>query len=241
MSNPSPGLWSDTDPMTEESSTSDAAPAEPLSSTEAEKAAEPEALGANQPATPQDSLVKAATDATPAPKKSRSSSDKSPPAKSEAAKAEPTKSESATGGEKMSKSRRIREYLEAHPDARNRDVVTALEPFGVKAADVANVKAQQKQRSGAEPAAAADGQPDAKAAPVAKRGRPKGARKARSASATPAPAAKRTSSAARATSPAEIGLSEVDAAIQFIEQAGGIERARQIIDLVDRIRQMNIG
>jgi hypothetical protein len=49
--------------------------------------------------------------------------------------------------DQVSKSKRIQEYLQSHPEARNRDVVSALQEFGVTAADVSNAKAQLKRRS----------------------------------------------------------------------------------------------
>ena len=45
----------------------------------------------------------------------------------------------------LSKAQRIRNYLDSHPEVRNKDVVSALEKYGVKAADVANVKSQMKK------------------------------------------------------------------------------------------------
>ena len=47
-----------------------------------------------------------------------------------------------------SKAKRIREYLDKHPCARNKDAVESLGQYGVTAADVANVKSHQK-RTGA--------------------------------------------------------------------------------------------
>ncbi len=49
--------------------------------------------------------------------------------------------------EQVSKSKRIQEYLQSHPGARNRDVVSALTEFGVTAADVSNAKAQLKKKT----------------------------------------------------------------------------------------------
>ena len=45
----------------------------------------------------------------------------------------------------LSKAQRIRNYLDSHPEVRNKDVVSALEKYGVKAADVATVKSQMKK------------------------------------------------------------------------------------------------
>ena len=49
----------------------------------------------------------------------------------------------------LSKAKRIREYLDNHPDARNKDAVESLAEYGVTAADVANVKSHQKRTQGA--------------------------------------------------------------------------------------------
>jgi hypothetical protein len=49
--------------------------------------------------------------------------------------------------EQVSKSKRIQEFLQSHPEARNRDVVSALNEFGVTAADVSNAKAQLKRKN----------------------------------------------------------------------------------------------
>lgn len=53
----------------------------------------------------------------------------------------------AVNREQVSKSKRIQEYLQSHPEARNRDVVSALSEFGVTAADVSNAKAQLKRKN----------------------------------------------------------------------------------------------
>lgn len=147
---------------------------------------------------------------------------------------------SITQGESKSKSRRIREYLEDHPEARNRDIASALEQFGVRPADVANVKAQQKNKGASKPTVEL-----ATAAPTQARGK-KAAKKSPRKTAGPKASTGRQASIAMAPpastpNTADINLNEVDAAIRYIEQAGGIERAKQIIELVERIRGMNIG
>ena len=48
----------------------------------------------------------------------------------------------------LSKAQRIRLYMENNPEARNRDVVEALQQFSVTAADVANVKSIAKRQGG---------------------------------------------------------------------------------------------
>lgn len=146
-------------------------------------------------------------------------------------------------GGKISKSQRIRDYLQANPDARNRDVADDLGAFGVKTADVANVKTQLKQRS-ASPKAAVNVTDDAQPTvptPVTQKTSKKTGRPKSSAAKRPTSSPTRTAAPSRVSNSGEVGLFEVEAAIHFIEQAGGIERARQIIEMVDRIRSMNLG
>lgn len=116
----------------------------------------------------------------------------------------------------LSKSQRVRNFLEARPDARNRDVVEALAEYGVTAADVSNAKAQLK-RKGDTPA---------------KRGRP---------------AASATSAAAASTSKIEtsvtgaggsIALHEIEAALTFVREIGSLDRAKQLLVIIQQIQQL---
>lgn len=130
-------------------------------------------------------------------------------------------------GSSKSKSQRIREYLAEHPEARNRDAVEALASYGVTAADVANVKTQLRKKAEKQKSAKARVHPTA--AP----------------SASTAPAPSRTAAAAPAATPAmgagELAVGEIEAGLAFIENAGGLQRARQIIDLIARIREVKLG
>lgn len=151
------------------------------------------------------------------------------PAKDSAAAATPQVVRPADTGSEKSKSQRVREYLAEHPDARNRDAVEALSSHGVTAADVSNVKMQIRKK--AEKQKSAKARVQSTAAP-------------RSASehaprrpAAPAPA----SSATKSTPPAsEVAMGEIEAGLTFVEKVGGIERARQIVDLIARIREVNL-
>ncbi|QDV62770.1 hypothetical protein Pan14r_07110 [Crateriforma conspicua] len=116
----------------------------------------------------------------------------------------------------LSKSERVRLYLKQHPGVRNKDVVAALSHHGVKAADVANVKAQlkrkaEKNKGKSEPAAA-------KSAPVAAE--------------TAAPAD--SSNSIDAT----VGLDVLELGMEFIRKSGGVNEAQHVLNLIRRIRQI---
>lgn len=115
----------------------------------------------------------------------------------------------------LSKSARVREYLAAHPHAQNKDVASALSGYGVRPADVANVKAILKRK-----AAKASG----KAATTA----------------TAKPAAKPVSeTAAAAQIDATIQLDMLEAGIEFIKKAGGVNEAQHLISVISRIRSLS--
>lgn len=122
---------------------------------------------------------------------------------------------SAVSDKNPSKSQRIRNFLEARPEARNRDVVEALAEYGVTAADVSNAKAQLKRKGDT---------------PV-KRGRP--------AAASAAPAA---SAAKSETSSAGVGgsiaMHEIEAALTFVREIGSLDRARQLLLILQQIQQL---
>ncbi|MGN6133520.1 MAG: hypothetical protein ACTHOU_03425 [Aureliella sp.] len=130
---------------------------------------------------------------------------------------------SAVPDKTPSKSQRVRDYLDAHPDARNRDVVEALADYGVTPADVSNAKAQQKRKG--------DG-------PI-KRGRP-------AASASPASVASLASAAAAAKSrpvaataaSGSIAMNEIEAALNFVREIGSIDRAKQLLVIIQQIQQL---
>ena len=60
-----------------------------------------------------------------------------------------------------SKAKRIRDYLDKHPTARNKDAVESLGQYGVTAADVANVKSHQKRNEAPGKKSAATAKPKA--------------------------------------------------------------------------------
>jgi hypothetical protein len=117
----------------------------------------------------------------------------------------------------MSKSQRVRDYLEEHPEARNKDIADALAKYGVRPADVANTKAQMKKR---------EAKLEEQQSSVRKK--------------------KVTSAAVSEAKPAVV-LPEIDASVQlhlleagveFIRKAGGLNEALHVIGVIRRIRSM---
>ncbi|MCE2800091.1 MAG: hypothetical protein LW724_11095 [Planctomycetaceae bacterium] len=112
----------------------------------------------------------------------------------------------------LSKAQRIRLYMENNPEARNRDVVEALQQFSVTAADVANVKSIAKRQGGngsvvrSEPSAPSVG----KKASLANTGM---------------------------TNPgASITLPELEAGVAFVKTAGSIMRAKHLLIIIEQIK-----
>ena len=129
----------------------------------------------------------------------------------------PTATSSAVSDKNPSKSQRVRDFLEAQPEARNRDVVEALSEYGVTAADVSNAKAQLK-RKGNTPA---------------KRGRPS----ASAATASPAPTFKGTATAVQSAG-GSIAMNEIEAALTFVREIGSLDRAKQLLVIIQQIQQL---
>ena len=127
-----------------------------------------------------------------------------------------TESSPATASEpkkKISKSERIRQYMRQHPEARNKDISAALAQHGVTPADVGNVKTQLKQKAAKERQAV-----------------------------SPTPRTE-TSTAAIGTAPqtdsdATIGMDVLEAGVEFIRKAGGINEAQYTLTLIRRIRSL---
>jgi len=121
----------------------------------------------------------------------------------------------------VSKSERIRRFMEKTPAARTRDIVDALEGFGVTIADVGNVKSQLKRKAEVEAEKAAKSKQAATAANAA-------AKKA-----TPA-----------VTSPPEISIDHsikldvLEAGIEFVRKAGGINEAQYTLSMIRRIKSL---
>ncbi len=113
--------------------------------------------------------------------------------------------------EHPSKSKRVQEFLRANPQARNRDVVCALEEHGVTAADVSNAKAQLKKKY--------------------TRRRSRAAAVVAATVSTGAPVADDGS--------ASISMVEIEAAIDYVQAVGGLSRARQLLAIIQQIQEMN--
>lgn len=111
--------------------------------------------------------------------------------------------------ENQSKSQRIQDYLSAHPQARNRDCVEALKEFGVTAADVSNAKAQLKKKF--------------------TRRRSRG---------VAVVAASIAGENGQSSEDASISLTEIDAAIEYVQSVGGIQRAQQLLVILQQIRDL---
>jgi len=110
----------------------------------------------------------------------------------------------------LSKAKRIREHMDKHPEARNKDIVEALDGFGVTAADVANVKSQIK------------------------RSEAKAVSKAPSSKSKTAPVA--TSSTALTSAGPTINWRELDAGVAFVKAAGSIQRAQHLLIIIEQIK-----
>ena len=107
-----------------------------------------------------------------------------------------------------SKAKRIRDYLNKHPGARNKDAVEALGEYGVKAADVANVKSHQKR---------AEGRP----------------RKSTASSKTKPES---SASTALTSNGPTINWKELDAGVAFVKAAGSVQRAQHLLIIIDKIK-----
>ena len=108
-----------------------------------------------------------------------------------------------------SKAKRIRDYLDNHPGARNKDAVESLGDYGVTAADVANVKSHQKRTEGAT-------RKSSTAPPKAK----------------PEPSA----STALTSSGPTINWKELEAGVAFVKAAGSVQRAQHLLIIIDQIK-----
>ncbi len=112
---------------------------------------------------------------------------------------------------KPNKSKRIRDYIESHPNDAPKDIVAALAQHGVTPSDVGNVRSKLK---GTKPA-----------------------KRASSKSATtvaPKPASSTSSSSA--ASVGGINLKALEAGTHFLKEAGSLSNARELLIVIDRIR-----
>lgn len=107
-----------------------------------------------------------------------------------------------------SKAKRIREYLDKHLDARNKDAVEALGEYGVTAADVANVKSHQKRSEG----------------------------KPRKSTSTSKAKSDSSVSTALTSNGPTINWKELDAGVAFVKAAGSVQRAQHLLIIIDKIK-----
>ncbi len=112
--------------------------------------------------------------------------------------------------EQPSKSKRVQDYLRANPQSRNRDVVEALKEFGVTAADVSNAKAQLKKKY----------------------------TRRRSRAAAVVAASVTNGAAPTDEANASISITEIEAAIDYVQAVGGITRAQQLLAIIQTIQEM---
>lgn len=107
-----------------------------------------------------------------------------------------------------SKAKRIRDYLNKHSDARNKDAVEALSEYGVTAADVANVKSHQKRSEG----------------------------KPRKSTSTSKAKSDSSVSTALTSNGPTINWKELDAGVAFVKAAGSVQRAQHLLIIIDKIK-----
>ena len=108
----------------------------------------------------------------------------------------------------LSKAQRIRAFMEANPEARNKDVVEALKQYKVTAADVANDKSISKRAAGNAPATRE---------PTRTR-------------------SERVASTAISSPGASITLPELEAGVAFVKAAGSIMRAKHLLIIIEQIK-----
>lgn len=127
------------------------------------------------------------------------------------AREEESTSENATmaNDKKPNKSKRIRDYIEEHPNDAPKDIVAALSQYGVTPSDVGNVRSKLK---GTKPARRAYNKSSASTA------------------------AKPAASVQTAAASAGINLKALEAGTMFLKEAGSLRNAQELLIVIDRIR-----
>lgn len=115
---------------------------------------------------------------------------------------------------KISKSKRIQDYLASNPEARNREIVAALTAYSVTPADVSNAKSQLKKKQ-LDPTSAA---------PVSGTKRSKVLSNGKGASSK--------------DSASTISLDELELTAGYIQAIGGLNRAQQLLQMVQQIQAL---
>ncbi len=113
---------------------------------------------------------------------------------------------------KISKSARINQYLDEHPEAGYSEIQEALGKYGIKTYDIANVFTARRKKQ-----QAASGE----IAPKRKPGRPP-----------------------KSSSPAVVSTSQgdnlSDVAVQFIQQAGSVDQAINILQVIRKVMSIKM-
>ncbi len=105
-----------------------------------------------------------------------------------------------------SKSQRIRDYLDNHPNAKGKDILAALAQYGVKQSDIGNVKSKMK-RDGVAPKKQAA-----------------------------APATANAAVGSSAASAFGISFKALESGTVFLKEAGSLNNAKELLTIIDQIR-----
>ncbi|RMF37734.1 MAG: hypothetical protein D6753_17080 [Planctomycetota bacterium] len=116
-----------------------------------------------------------------------------------------------------SKSQLIREYLEKHPDSKTKEIHEAFKSQGVSYQLVAKVASDWRKEQGLT---------------KKKRRRPGRPRK------TAGTAAKATTTS---KSSQAVDLGSLDEGVRFVEQCGGVNQAKQVLEVISRISSIESG
>jgi len=125
-----------------------------------------------------------------------------------------SKSRESSMSKEPSKAKRIREFLDLHPESRNRDAVESLGQYGVTAADVANVKSHIKRTEGSSRSSRSS-----RASSTATKSRPE-----------------TNNSTSMTSSGPTINWKELDAGVAFVKAAGSVQRAQHLLIIIAEIK-----
>lgn len=117
---------------------------------------------------------------------------------------------------KITKAERIRDYLELHPERRNKDIAAELSEFGVKPQDVANVRTSLR-KAGA-------------AVKEHKVGRPR--------KAAPIESNAEVADVAKTSLPNYMDVKLVELGLAFVRACGDIQRAEMVLTMIRKIREL---
>lgn len=120
-----------------------------------------------------------------------------------------TESSSMTNEKKISKSKRIRDYIEEHAAAKPKDIVEALSQYGVTVSDVGNVRAKLKDVKSERKSSDKNASSKNSSRPVAQPSAASG-----------------------------INLKALEHGTMFLKEAGSLSNARELLIVIDRIRSV---